>query len=147
MLSATGCGGAHGNISGKVTYKGQPVRFGSVVVVGSDKTPVTGPIDQGGNYLIEDAPAGEVQIGVVSPDPTIAANKAKAMSLPKRPKADEKEDGKHKIGNMPAQEAPADSARAKKKWVQLPKDVQFPDRSGITTTVQPGENTFNIELK
>jgi hypothetical protein len=55
--------------------------------------------------------------------------------------------GRGDTSDMAFPEALADSARAKKLWLRLPKDVEFPDRSGITTTIGPGENTFNIELK
>jgi hypothetical protein len=146
-LCANGCGGAHGNVSGKVTSRGQPVVIGSVVMIGSDTIPLTGAIDANGNYAIPDVPAGLVQVGVVSPDPGIPAKRASVMAIIAKANAKGKASGKGDIADMASPGVAADAARAKKKWVRLPKDVEFPDRSGITTTIQSGENTFHIELK
>jgi hypothetical protein len=33
------------------------------------------------------------------------------------------------------------------KWFPLPKQYELVDTSGITITIQPGDNTFDIELK
>jgi hypothetical protein len=109
--------------------------------------PLAGALDQNGNYAIEDVPAGEAQIGVVSRDPDIAAKKAQVMSMIARVKGRGKTGGQENGRDSPPPQAAPAPTSAKKKWVQLPKDVAFPDRSGITTTIQPGENTFNIELK
>jgi hypothetical protein len=147
LICAVGCGGARGSVAGKVTFRGQPVMAGSVVMCGSDKRPATSAIEENGTYSLEDVPVGQVQVAVVSPNPAIAANRSKALAIVAKAKAKAKATDKFDYEAIVPQEASAGSEGPKKRWVRLPKDVEFPDRSGITTTIRPGENTFNIELK
>jgi hypothetical protein len=147
IMGTTGCSGGRGNVSGKVTFRGRPVMIGSVVMIAKDEKPVTGRLEEDGSYSLKDVPVGEVQVGVVSRDPDIAANRARAMSMIAKYAAKRKAAGKDNARDMPRLEASPASARAKRKWVRLPKDVEFPDRSGITTTIQRGDNTFDVDLK
>jgi hypothetical protein len=116
-------------------------------MIGPDKLPVAGALDQSGNYSIDEVVVGEVQVGVISPDPGVAAKKAQAMSWIGKSKAKGKAGAKDNTHDMPPSQGAADSVIAKKRWVKLPRNIEFPDRSGITTIIQPGKNTFNIELK
>jgi hypothetical protein len=118
-------------------------------MVGTDKMPLTGALDDTATYAIEDVPAGEVQVAVVSPDPAAVAKRAHTMAMIAKLQARGKAGSKNKLMDIPphSAEAAADAARAKQKWIRLPPDVEFPDRSGITTTIKPGENSFNIELQ
>jgi hypothetical protein len=41
----------------------------------------------------------------------------------------------------------ADPGVDRRKWFPLPKQYEFADSSGITTTIEEGDNSFEIELK
>ena len=64
-----GCGNT-AKVTGKVTYQGRPVVYGSVTFLSADKTARSGAIEADGSYAVEDVPSGTVQIGVTSHDPS-----------------------------------------------------------------------------
>ncbi len=71
VLLAGLCGcGRTAKITGKVTYQGRPVRYGSVIFLSADKTARSCAIESDGSYAIEGVPTGEVKIGVISPNPS-----------------------------------------------------------------------------
>jgi hypothetical protein len=124
-----GCGGA-ATVSGKVTYQGRSVTFGSVVFLSADQTARSGMIMPDGSYTVEAVPAGEVKIGVISPDP--ATSRA--------------------IGHMDATARHFIKGRSTQKitragWFALPKNFERPENSGISTTVPRGQYTFDIDLR
>src|SRR4051812_10074770 len=69
VFAAVGCGGRTATLTGKVTYQGNPVVSGSVIVLGADGTARSGVIQPDGTYAVEGVPRGPVRIGVLSPDP------------------------------------------------------------------------------
>jgi hypothetical protein len=119
-----------------VTYQGKPVVHGGVVLIGDGFRPRSGRIDPEGNYRISDVPSGLVRIAVVSPDPEPPSSSAlQSMSKVK----DKMKQDKLQM----AKKVPVDRS----KWFVLPKQYESTETSGITTTLQPGDNTFDIELK
>ena len=71
ILLAGVCGCGHtAKVTGKVTYQGRPVVYGSVTFLSADKTARSGAIQADGSYAVEDVPSGTVQIGVTSRDPS-----------------------------------------------------------------------------
>jgi hypothetical protein len=152
MICAAGCGGGSGNVSGKVTFRDQPVVMGSVVIIGQDKMPRTAVIEENGTYYLKNVLAGDVQVAVVSLDPSVAEKRAKGLAILAKVKAKAQAKSKDKSApdepiDVLAPAPPTDSPDAKKKWVRLPNNVEVPETSGITTTISPGENTFDIKLK
>jgi hypothetical protein len=117
-----GCGGGRGSLSGKVTYEGKALRFGSVGALGSDGQTRNSVIKQDGTYEIQDIAAGPVKLLVMSADP--------AESLPKMRKKDE---APPKVDN--------------KGWFPIPNQYLDFEKSGLTTTVRSGENKHDIDLK
>src|SRR5581483_11527207 len=71
-LIALGCGPGRGDLSGTVSFNGQKLQTGSVLVVGSDGIIRYGIIESTGAYSVAQVPAGPVKVAVASPDPTAA---------------------------------------------------------------------------
>jgi hypothetical protein len=110
-----GCGGK-ATVSGKVSYQGRTVTYGSVLILGSDKKTRFGVIQPDGSYTVEGVTPGAVKIGVISRDPA-----------------------------KPASKVPA-SARATPTWFPLPPKFEDPATSGIVGTVGSGRVKHDIEL-
>jgi hypothetical protein len=136
LISVAGCGPSQGNVNGTVTYQGRTVRVGTVVMIGRDNRPVNGAIAPDGAYLVQNVPVGLVSVGVISPDP------ASTQPLWRPPKGPVSKDA----ADAPAP-PPSPPRVDRSKWLKLPKQYEVPAESGITTTIHPGDNTFNIELK
>lgn len=116
-------------LTGTVTYKGEQVDFALVSVQGKDGgPPATGKIHEDGRYKIANVPLGEVTIGVN----TIAGQ------------------GEAK-GALMAQNAKAADPNASKritapKMINVPPNFIDPATSGIKTTIQKGDNAFDIKI-
>jgi len=140
VLSLAGCGskGGKGALSGKVTYKGQPVNGASLVLL-----PASGqgseaiiPVRQDGTFSTTGIPPGEYKV-IVKP----------AESSSQLPSAAE-------LKNMPAdKKAKAEENLKRMQEGQAKPTIPFPDKykSHISTdlklTVGKGEQTENLELK
>src|SRR5262249_22752825 len=65
LISAAGCGKALGSVTGKVYYKNEPLKGGTVVFVTADgQTGGGSEITEDGSYSIADLPPGDVRIAV-----------------------------------------------------------------------------------
>ena len=115
-------------LEGKVTYNGQPVPHALLIVAGTDSRTVNVGAD--GRYKIDQAPLGQVKIGV-----NTAAAKGRFM-------AEAAAKGQKGPGGAAAQ-----GTGAMPQLVEVPEKFHSPGTSGIETTVKEGANTFNIELK
>jgi hypothetical protein len=134
VLAAAGCGGGTADVSGKVTYQGKPVVFGTVLVIGSDGVPKAGAIQKDGTYRVSDVKIGAAKVTVSSPPPP-GARKA--------------------TGGRDGRDAPDDERRVAdepvdpelvKSWFPLPERYADPAKSDLTTDVKPGQ-PFDIDLK
>ena len=112
-----------GTVTGKVTYKNQPVPSGTVTFFGQGDRVESAEIQEDGTYTITKAPVGTVKIGVITLQPWAPPTKSQ----------------------MPDQ-VPETSA-VKKPFVKVPDDYRNPETSGLTYIVQPGPQTYNLELK
>jgi hypothetical protein len=143
LLTLAGCDSGTGAVTGRVTFQGKPVVFGSVVMVGADNKLVSGPLDAEGRYAINGVPLGTVQVAVVSPNPAPPRRLPRRL-LKRREEMFKLQEEKKDVQDSPAPAVPkVDSS----KWFPLPKQYELADTSGITTTIYSGENTFDIELK
>jgi hypothetical protein len=112
-------------VSGKVSYKGKPLVFGTVQFEASDKTFKQGNIDRDGSYFIEGVPAGLAKVAVNSPNPK--SGDFQPLQREGRPPP------------PPRPQIPG--------WFPIPAEYQDLSKPRLTYTVRSGPNTFDIELK
>jgi hypothetical protein len=125
-LGLAGCGGS-GTLEGRVSYRGRPVVYGVVSVVGADGLTRVGNISPDGSYAVRDVPAGPATIGVDSPQPPDPVRAGRRGG---------------RTGAAPAPPPPVDRSQ----WVRLPDHFADPSKSGVSTTVRSGANPFDIAL-
>jgi len=115
-LAALRCQG-RGDVSGKITFQGKPVVFGTILFVGSDGILRQSNIEKDGSYAVRGVRTGEARVAVHSPNP----RRITVLEGPAYP-------------DVPG-------------WVALPKKFESIDTSGLTYTVHRGSNMIDIELK
>jgi hypothetical protein len=129
-LLLAGCGiGLHerrlpesgATLEGTVTYGTEKVEVALVIVQGKDGS-ATASIGEDGRYKADNVPLGEVSIAV-----STEAGKGQMM------------------GKMVAQ-AQGKGEGKPPKLINVPAKYADPATSGIKTTVNKGENTFNIVI-
>lgn len=126
-LVVCGCGPgdvARTNVTGKVTYKGNPLPAGTVAFI-NGSTVATGEIKDG-QYSIPNVAVGENKISVTTPPPP---SQGQQMQMK------QKVEGKSFSGEAPTS-------------VAIPAKYNNPDSSGLTYTVTAEKTQTNdIELK
>lgn len=125
-------GSKHATVTGKVTYQGRPVIWGSVVLVGADGRCAAGKIEPDGTFRVENASPGSVNVGVISRDPLVQNWATNLKSTRNRPTA--------KLFSTPP---PVDRSR----WFPIPPQLEEPANSGVTLTLKSGTNEKNIALQ
>jgi hypothetical protein len=134
-----GSGSATAEVSGRVTFEGKPVGFGTIVMVPERGSGVgTGTIKDGA-YVIPTAPVGRVRISIVG----------SKIPFEQRPRAETKGEYFKRRGEL------ADKAAAKGEPVpddppdpnDLPGKYSNDQVSGLTFEVKPGKNTYSPDLK
>ena len=123
-LVAVGCQGK-GDVSGKVTYKGKPLVFGTVQFEGRDGMLRQGNIETDGSYTVSGVATGEAKVAVSSRNPK------SSDFIPMQREGAEK--------RPPPPDVPG--------WFRIPEKYETTFNSGLTYTIKPGPNTINIELK
>jgi hypothetical protein len=133
LLVVAGCGPAKTEVSGTVRYQGKPLTSGDVLVVDADGMPHTSPISAEGAYTARDVPVGPVRFAVL----LVGNERRNTSKLPKR------EPGKRR--------AKIDVSKLDDKGTaakpQLPPRYAAVGTSGLSTTLQPGPNTFDLDLE
>jgi hypothetical protein len=124
LLLGSGCART-ANPSGKVTYQGKPVVWGSISLRASDGSMHQIGIDPDGTYQLEGVPVGLAKVGVSSPDP--------------KPSARLKAGGGESRGGKGTPPPPAGA------WFPLPDKLGDPSSSGVTLEV--GSGPADIILK
>jgi hypothetical protein len=133
LLAVAACGGVKeealpnsGNsLTGRVTYKGQPLQFAAIVITGAGGTG-GGALNQDGTYRADNLPLGEVKIGV---DTDAARGDFQSVVMAASYKGPD-----------------ANGAGKAPKFVSVPAKFADPEASGLTTTIKPGANTFDIDI-
>lgn len=153
---AAGCGGGKGSVSGTVTLDGQPLPVGNITFLPSNGPGATGPIEDG-KYSVKGVPTGQVTVTVE----TISIKKeieSVTKSSPKAPKvgtatipqdmAKVPENARAKMEQMKKQ-ADERTSRVKDlqaKYREVPGKYSRAEASGLATTVNKGQNTFDVQL-
>jgi hypothetical protein len=123
-LAALGCGG-RGDVSGKVTYQGKALVFGTVQFEASDGTIKQANIEPDGSYVIPGVPVGEAKVAVSSENP----KSSNFQPLQRE-------------GQPPPKPLPE-----VKGWFPIPSGYQDLSKAKLTYTVKSGKNTYDIDLK
>jgi hypothetical protein len=132
----SGCGGGVGDVSGKVTFKGKPVVYGSVGFVGSDGVPKTAKISPDGSYAVKDVRAGEAKITVTSELPAKTARSAEVPpDWPKEVPPPDKGEAGETIDPEVA-----------KKWFPISPDLGDINKTKLRFQVKRGAQTYDIQL-
>jgi hypothetical protein len=156
-LAATGCGGVkHGDVSGRVTNKGNVLPGGTVTFwpQGSEAgaSPVFAKIQDDGSYTAAKVPAGEVAVTVETE--SLGGGRPQT-GIPGMGKT---KDGKRLQGGPPPEimaqinqarggNVQAEVKAASDKYRPIDKKYANPQLSGFKLTVQSGSQEFNIDLK
>jgi len=136
LLAASGCAAPKGNLSGKVTYKGKTVASGNVTAIASDGIARQAKINIDGTFTFEEPmPAGEVKIGVFSPDPRPNPELLKVAGAGQKRGKRQQEDP---ISPVPTSDP--------KLWFEIPAIYNDATSSGLTITIGKGDNNKTIEL-
>jgi hypothetical protein len=136
---AIGCGSGNsqvpGSLSGKITYKGQPLKGGMLKFFASaDSTGYDGIISPSGNYNATDIPIGDLIV-------TVDTEHLKAAGKPKGKDAD-------KYTKMGGQAPPPGITPVKSEdlYTEIPKKYNSTKTSPLKVTVSKGKSTKDIEL-
>ena len=124
-IGLAGCGGEpRADVTGKVTYNGKPLAFGSVIMLkaGGPGEPTVAEIQPDGTYTFYGIPVGETRIGVVSSNPNFKLELRGDQKQPP-PKADPK------------------------LWFPIPSKYSQPTDSGLRCSLSAGPNAHDIDLK
>jgi hypothetical protein len=136
LLFLVGCGGGKGapagTVSGKITYKGQPVNGAALQLIqtaGQGDT-INIPVTQEGTFSVSDVPAGDYIVVVVP------SSGASPVHIPKN-----------------ADPAKLAEAKAKIEATKTPPTIPIPEKykqrltSGLNITIAAGQQTKDIDLK
>jgi len=137
LFGALGCGGSSlppgetGTVRGTVKYMGKPVPEGCSVVFirDPDGALAVGKTDANGDYLLRmrdglKIVVGTYRVSVTPPDVAATLNQDEIMTLQQQ-------------GKLP------DPATVK----EVPMKYRNPEGSTLVCDVQPGSNTFDVEMK
>ena len=130
-LAAAGCGGGTATVAGTVTFRGQPVPGGSVVLYCADKQIVRGLIGPDGAYSIPNVPLGAATV-TVQTHARVPDGLRLKQNLP--PAQD---------GPVPPEAAP----RPADKAMAIPPRYALPEESGLSVVVGREPMTFDIPLR
>jgi hypothetical protein len=144
LLVAAGCSRT-GTVSGKVTYKGQPLTAGIVQFFPEGKGgDYSSPIKEDGSYSISKLPPGPAKIAVVSNTTNPAAN------MPMMGGRGPAEKGMKEAAEMMKKSKGDDAAGASpfevKQGVAIPPKYNSPEESGLSLNVTGGSQPHDIKL-
>jgi hypothetical protein len=133
LLVVSGCGPAKTEVSGTVRYQGKLLTSGHVLVVDADDMPHSSPISGEGSYTAREVPVGPVRFAVQ------IRNKRDNVGKPRKREPGERRGrsdlvNKHKDNGTPAKSL-------------LPSRYASPTTSGLSTTLKPEPNTFDLDLE
>jgi hypothetical protein len=131
-LGVAGCGNPIGTVTGKVNYKGSPLKGGEVVFFGANGQSAQSEIKEDGTYTIDKLVAGPAKICVKT-----SQLKPPAPGTRRFNPVPEGAPGEMK------QESPEEKA---KRYVAIPEKYEDPKTSGKEYTVKSGKQEFNIDL-
>lgn len=139
ILLAPGCGGCRGVLTGTVTFQGEKMTSGSVLLVGPDSRPRTTYILKDGTYKFTDLPPGEAKLAVF----TSRRNFRLAAALEQMFGQGIKVDGGNGNQGMRIVISGADFKRPP----AIPSSYNDQEQSGLRTVIRTGANSYEIKLE
>jgi hypothetical protein len=145
LLLAAGCGaGKSGSVSGKVYYKGEVLKSGTVAFYpeGGGGN-FTSPIGADGSYTITKVRPGKMKISVASAAAGVQLGPQMGRGQAAAKKGMEQRKDKLKENAPPG--APVGTT-ASEPGVKLPEKYTDPERSGLSVEVTGGKQEHDIKL-
>jgi hypothetical protein len=127
LAALAGCGGGVGTVSGDVTYRGKPLKSGSVILYCSDKQIVRGAVIDG-RYSIPNVPFGQARVTV--------------QARPRSPTGLRLQQNLPPMTNGPVQSKPP----AGEPDESIPERYSLPEESGLAFTVDSRHVVYEINL-
>jgi hypothetical protein len=118
-------------LEGTITVNGEQVYYAQVTVTDGKGASASGKVGEGGKYKVENVPLGEVMVGVNS-DAAMGDFQSAQMSGGMYAGPDAKKKGAAKVAH---------------KFVKVEAKYFDPLKSGLKTSIQQGNNTYNIVIK
>jgi hypothetical protein len=163
LIMVLGCGYDNGlqlaGVRGKVTYRGEPVKNGTVFFMPDEGKGTIGPsatasLRDDGTYVASTDYAGDGvivgshKIGLTALEAVATNSGAPGLDPEKDPGGSIQAKAKSASGK-PARKQAADlftDSGGRKYHYVLPKKLSNPSESGISVRVERGSNTFNFEI-
>src|SRR5262249_15289796 len=137
LLTALGCGSGSATVSGRVTYQGEPLTAGDLIIYGANGQIQSGQISADGTYAIYKAPVGDVKMAVLTPKDLPAQRPPEPGGVWQGKK------GGRKKTLIKEEFKPPPPV----KVVPIPDRYKEPDKSGLNFTLKRGEQTIDLNLK
>jgi len=142
FVVVTGCGAPQrATVKGKVTLGDKPLPVGNVMFTTKENLTGSAVIDKDGNYVISDAPLGDVKVSVsvpqLPPGGLEMMRRMKNNPGVKETQSVDPNDPSKRIGIM---------GDIPENIVPIPDKYKDPATSGLTYTVKGGEQTYDIKL-
>jgi hypothetical protein len=134
LLALLGCEPKTGEISGRVTYRGQPLPYGTLMFYCSDQQILSRLIGPDGCYEASGIPTGLVRIAIRTYPPIPPGYQIPQRLPPSRTAPN--------LGRAPTNEALGN----KGLHVKIPGKYSNPEESGLMLEVSEGQQTFMIDL-
>ena len=140
-LCLAGCS-SKGTVSGKVTYKGEPVRQGVVMFVAGDGWSSSAPINEDGTYQIANLPPGSFKLTVET-----LAGSAQGGRQTQGPPGGKWRPPKDADVPKQVEEAVRKPLQQVSAPPRLPAKYAKAETSGLTCEVKPGRQAHDIDLQ
>lgn len=135
LLLPIGCGSSVASVSGKISYKNQVVKGGTVTFYDANQWTGSSHIAEDGTYSINNVPLGTVEITVETKTAKPNPNMSKFMPKPP-PGADMPPGSFHTTGGQ------------KERYVEIPDSYAEREKSGLRYEVKKGgKQVHDIDLK
>lgn len=151
FLLALGCG-SKGTVTGKVTFKDAAVPGGQVRFLTANGKSYVGEIQEDGSYTVEGVPTGPAKVSVKPNEPVPTPGGGGGPGRP--PFGGPPRDRKIQFGPPAGSNVPEEAKKGfnpnkpGQKFVKnFPANYKDPEKSGLTYTVEKGEQSYNIPLK
>lgn len=134
LLVGSGCGPSTGTVTGKVTFNGQPVNLGTVTIHNENGQVASSLLNEAGEFRITNIKPGLVRITVVT-HPSVPPG-LQLVEQPPPPASAVYQPSGTKGGVF----------TSKRRYLWIPERYTHPDHSGLTLTVESGEQSKDLVL-